>query len=149
MTEKGGSRVGIHVVGLHRVPFDRKQIELDLARNWPGAQTEGVECTEQVRKQVEENWRNAWMVVVEFDCPASAVDFGSFAHGPGTRPEDRQAAWEEKILEDSPHRTIGAFFLHYVNPQEPLWYETLTFTFPPPTPAPVKLLRGVHYTSPD
>lgn len=112
-------------------------------------QTEGMEYRQQVRKQVEENWRNAWMVVVEFDCPASAVDFDPFGHGLDTCPANRQAAWEEKILETSPHRTIGAFFLHHVCPQEPLWYGKRRLSFPPPTPAPVKLLRKMRYASPD
>lgn len=133
----------LRVVGLHKVPFDQQKFEVDLA-SIAGADPDNQD---EWREQVRENWDNAWLVVVEFDGPAKALDFGKFAHrSPGPHV---QAAWNEQVISTTPHQTRAGFYLHYVDPQEPLWYRNEKLEFPEPTPATPEILDAVPYGSPD
>jgi hypothetical protein len=131
------------VIGLHRVPFDDAAFDRDC--QLPGHSPE--DCAAW-REQMRENWNNAWIVVIEYPGPADKINFSDFGHGSGKR-ENRQAAWEEKVIIDTPERSIVAFFLHYVDRQQPLWYRETALTLPKESAADPEIVRQMPYCSPD
>jgi hypothetical protein len=84
--------------------------------------------------------------VIESDGPSEHIDFSGFAH-----PEQKinpQGPWEGQILESVGQKTRAAFFLHYVQLEEPLYYKEQPLTFPAPSPAPRELIEKMNYFSP-
>ena len=135
--------IDIKVIGLHRLPFDKQAFEEDMR----SIADHDRKSQKILRAQFRESWDNAWIVVVEWNGPAAAVDFGLFSHP--QRGPDAQAAWEEQVLQDGAHRTQAAFFLHYVEPDEPLWYGDRRLRLPPVTPVEPRVLQLLSYSSPD
>ncbi len=110
---------GLKVVGLHQLEFSDADVnaELDAMR------ITDPEEREELFSQYSENYRNAWLVVLEFDGEADALDFGRFSYGATADSPYNQAAWEETILVSDGGRTEAAFYLHYLQPEQALWYE--------------------------
>lgn len=133
----------MRVIGLHRLPFDEVGFERDVALpGYAGDELAGW------REQVRGNWNNAWLVVVEYDGPASDIDWGAIGHGDGKR-ENQQAPWMEQVIENTPARSVAAFFLHYVDRSLPLCYDEIAFTLPEETAGDPDLFRLMDYCSPD
>jgi hypothetical protein len=138
-----GSSIEIKVVGLHKLPFDGQAFEEDMrsiADHDPKSQ-------KALRVQFRANWDNAWIVVVEWNGPAAAVDFELFSCP--RRGPDAQAAWEERILHSGVRRTQAAFFLHHVRPGQTLWYGDQRLRLPSVTPVEPRVLKRLSYCSPD
>jgi hypothetical protein len=132
----------IKVLGLHKVPFNSARFEADLADVSGGNPAQA----RLWRKQIRQNWENAWIVCVEWSGTANSINFGEFAY-PEPGPNS-QAAWLEQVLEETASVTRAAFFLHYVEPGH-LTYCGEKIALPPPTDAPASLLECMRYTSPD
>ena len=126
----------MRILALHRLPFEPERLARDL---------ESVEADDrpEIERQFRDHHENAWIIVIEDDTP---IDFNAFSH-PDVGP-DAQAPWMEQELEaeDTAHR--GAFFLHYVDPTKPLWYDGKPHNFPAVTPAPTELIDQLDYESP-
>jgi hypothetical protein len=67
-------------------------------------------------------------------------------HSPGINP---QGAYLEQILEYNRNKTRAAFFIHYVQPEEPLYYKGVPLALPMSSPAPKELIERMEYYSPD
>lgn len=134
---------GLRIVGLHKLPFDPQCFERDMASvaNHP------PKIIEELRKQYRRNWDNAWIIVAEANSAPEEIDFSEFAH-PAPGPH-AQAAYLEQILEYDGRRTLAAFFLHFVEPDKPVWYKGQSLELPPPSPAPGGLIGKMQYFSPD
>jgi len=137
------SKSRMRVIALHRVPFNSVGFERDVSI--PGYAGEELAAW---REQLRGNWDNAWLVVVEYDGPASDIDWGAFGHGAG-KPENRQAPWLEQIIDNTPKRSVAAFFLHYVDPKLPIWYGEIALTLPEESAGNPELFRRMEYCSPD
>jgi hypothetical protein len=136
---------GLKVVGLHQLEFSDADVnaELDAMR------ITDPEEREELFSQYSENYRNAWLVVLEFDGEADALDFGRFSYGATPDSPYNQAAWEETILVSDGGRTEAAFYLHYLQPEQALWYEKARLSLPQPAPASPGLFEKAPYSSPD
>jgi hypothetical protein len=133
----------IRVEAIHKLPFSPEGFAKDMA----SVADHAPKIIEELRKQYRENWENAWIVVIEADGPSEQIDFSGFAH-----PEPKinpQGAWEGQILESVGQKTRAAFFLHYVQIEEPLYYKGQPLAFPAPSPAPRELVEKMNYFSPD
>lgn len=119
------------VVALHKLPFDSDRFEAEVARmRFP-----------ELREQIQENWENAWIIVVEHD---GEIDFARFCEHP-----DDQAPWLEQLLDESgPNGRRAAFFMHYVDPARPLRYAGADLPLPPPTEPTAGFVRQMQYETP-
>lgn len=134
--------IGLRVVGLHKLPFDRTLFQKNL-EDVAGHNPESVKAFEE---QYKENWENAWIVVISWE-GNQEIEFDQFAF-PEPGP-DAQVPWLELILDMENGKHRAAFFLHYVEPGMPLWYGDLMLAMPKPTPAPSEFLNRMIYSSPD
>lgn len=133
------------VKSVHRWPADQASIEEDLAGYGDDA--------EELRDQITENHRNAWLVVVEHSGPADDIDFSLFACPTSTdSSQDRsdwQAAWLEACLTDSLTESTVGFYMHYLAPGSVLYYGREELKLPSETSMPLDLKEQMPYESPD
>lgn len=141
-SQRKGASMNIRIRGLHRLPFDQLRFDKELATFADRDATERSELASRAR----ENWKNAWIIVVEWD-GSSKLDFNKFAH-PEPGP-DSQAVWLERELPGSTSPRQAAFFMHFVDPRSQLWYGDKSFDFPRATPAPNELVALMGYQSPN
>jgi hypothetical protein len=133
----------LRIVGLHKLPFDPQGFEKDME----SVADHSPKIIEELRNQYRENWDSAWIIVIEAEGPPWRIDFHEFAHPfPGINP---QGAYLEQILEYNSNKTRAAFFIHYVQIEEPLYYKRVPLAFPMPSPAPKELIERMKYYSPD
>jgi hypothetical protein len=135
----------LRVVGLHKLPFDPAAFAADV-RN---ANAESPEDEAMWAEQYRENWDNAWLVVVACNGEDTHIDIDRFGHGPVPGHAYNQAPWLEAVLDAPPGQSRVGFYLHYVQPENGLWYGDYHLDLPPLTPAPPELLRQMPYESPD
>lgn len=128
----------MRVIALHKLPFDERRFEAEMNS------VAGSPNAEALRTQFRETYENAWIVVVQ---DKVEIDFGAFAYSaPGP---DAQAPWLERELPSSDGVFRGAFFLHYVEPTQPLWFGDREFELPRLAPAPADLIALMDYSCPD
>jgi hypothetical protein len=132
----------VHVVAVHKLPFDPAGLEADLA----AVADEEPEVLSELRAQFRENWSNAWLIVVELDGPVEELDFDEFGQGEG---DNAQVPWEEAILESGKNKSRAAFYLHYLDPTRPMYYGDVALELPPVTVFPKELKAKAPYCSPD
>jgi hypothetical protein len=104
---------------------------------------------EELFDQYSENYRNAWLIVIQFDGEPEAVDFDRFSYGAVPESPNNQAAWAETNLASEAGQTSAAFYLHHLGPKETLWYGRARLPLPQATPASPDLFRKAPYSSPD
>jgi hypothetical protein len=134
----------MRIVGLHKLPFDASKFEQDIES------CVGSDDEEDARQQCQENWDNAYLVVIETKLSSDDLDFGAFGHPSetGQPPNDMQAVWSEEILDNEPGRTRAAFYLHYVNQGLPLYYGAEELLFPEQSTADPAIWEQIPYSSP-
>ena len=105
---------------------------------------------EELFSQYSENYRNAWLVVLEFDGEPGALDFGRFSYGATPDSPYNQAAWEETILVSDAGRTEGRL-LPALSSAQSTHFGTRRHVCPCPKPAPAPpgLFEKAPYSSPD
>ena len=139
----------VRVVGLHKLPFDQVAFDQEIK----SVRDRDPRIVAQLREQYLENWKNAWIVVVEFDGELKELDFGAFGYAASDEalrdPRRMQVAYLEKLLDSPAGKTRVAFYLHFVDPSRPLWYLRRAIPFPRPTPPDPGLLKEMPYESPD
>jgi hypothetical protein len=133
----------LRIIGLHKLPFDPQGFEKDME----SVADHAPKITQELRKQYRKCWDSAWIIVIEADSPPGQIDFDGFSHPfPGSNAE---TSYLEQILEYNGHKTRGAFFLHDVQLEKPLYYKGTPLAFPTPSPAPRELVERMDYHSPD
>jgi len=128
------------VVGLHRVPYDKAAIRRHVDR-----------CGEEWEPQFIENWKNAWIVVIEFaGNETTEIPWNQISLGKGG---NAQVPWLETTIDESSSRIKGAFFLHYLDELtqagERLYCGQQELPLPAVTPASDEILSQIQYESPD
>ncbi len=128
----------MRIVGLHKVEFDPVRFEQEM--KFAAGRPDEV----QLRKQFRNNHENAWIVVVEQD---EEIDFDQISY-PKPGP-NAQAVWLEQEIPADDGKFRAAFFLHYVDPAESLYFGKTRLRFPKPSAAPKDLVELLAYESPD
>jgi hypothetical protein len=126
------------VTGLHKINFDEGRFREDV-----DALGDDHPDLEEIQAQLRSNHENAWLIVVEHD---GEIDCGQFAH-PKHDP-NAQSPWLEQVISETNGVQRVAFFMHFVEPAQPLWYGKQSFKLPPPTPAPADLVELMEYSAP-
>jgi hypothetical protein len=140
--ESTAKNISIRVIGLH--PIEATDDEFDLARGIQWGDDLHGEALENANRAVREHFAGLYLIEIEAQPPDSHVDWNSITQPvAGVPSANWQVPWDE--------RRIGsgrwAFFMHFVQFDQPLQTSNGPVRLPAPTPIPAHL-RNIIYELP-
>jgi hypothetical protein len=133
----------IHILGVHPVrptagEFEEALQIMKLDRSDADLKT--------MRNYVRGHFDGLYLIEVQLRPPKAKLDWGEITQPRDDRPrENWQVPWDERPIDES--AGLWAFFLHYVNLDEPLSTPVGDRQLPSPTPLPSRL-ASIRYELP-
>lgn len=123
----------IKVIGVHPVEVSPEAFEEAVESMW-GSNLEGADLA-TARRHTRDHFDQLRLIEIEVSPPAAHVDWDSITQRVEGEPRANwQAPYDERLIDEA--RGRWTFFLHCVNPDQPLLTELGERTLPPATVAP-------------
>ena len=131
----------ISILGVHPVEVSKEFFEDTLELQW-GADLAG-DALRQARDEVKAHFDSLYLIEVQVHPPNATIEWEKFTQKQADLPRsNRQVPYDEQAVDES--RGRWGFFLHFVDPSQPLETPAGARALPPTTACPPHLGHLVY-----